>query len=133
MNEYFFAQKIIGAICHGVVLAVRSKTKDSQSVLHGKKSTAFLTTQEISGWALNFLWLGNYVRTYPQTVEKEVRAVLRDKKDFLSGPISLRRDKPMNLKNGFIVHDENYFSARWPGDAHLFRTEYLASLLAKNK
>ena len=131
VTDFFTLQKVVGAICHGVVLVARSKTKNSKSVLYGKKTTALLSTQELSAWAITRLWLGGYYRTYPITVEQEVRSVLKSAGDFNAGPIPLLRDGPLNLSRGFLVRDGNYISARWPGDAHLFGTEFVKLLVEK--
>ncbi len=125
--EFFLAGKPVGAICHGVVLAARSKTHEV-SVLHRRKTTALLAVQEISAWLLTCAWLGRYYRTYPQTVESEVKSVLSDDSNFVRGPMALLRDNPENLNRGFIVRDGNYLSARWPGDAHRFAYEFLRML-----
>ncbi|MEZ4743913.1 MAG: type 1 glutamine amidotransferase domain-containing protein [Bdellovibrionota bacterium] len=126
--DFFRKEKPVGAICHGVVLASRSIGDNGQSVLFGKKTTALLKTQELAAWALTSAWLGRYYRTYPQTVEDEVKSVLRSKSDFLKGPNPLLRDNPKALSRGFIVEDGNYISARWPGDAHLFGHSFLKLL-----
>lgn len=127
--QFFTSDKIVGAICHGVLLAARSKTKDGHSVLYGRKTTALPKWMELNAWALTALWLKNYYRTYPVSVQEEVSSLLRSKDDFLSGPLSLLRDEPDKLSRGFIVKDKNYISARWPGDAHLFAHEIHQSLL----
>jgi protease I len=128
VGKFFETKKPIGAICHGVVLAARSKTTENKSILYGLKTTALLASQEISAWLLTVLWLGNYYRTYPQTVESEVKLSLASNADFLTGPVPLLRDNPQNLSRGFVVQDRNYLSARWPGDAHLFAHKFLEML-----
>jgi len=72
--------------------------------------------------------LGDYYRTYPQTVEDEVKAVLASPEDFKpGGPLPLRDRK--NLRQlGYAVRDRNYLSARWPGDCHRFAQELLQML-----
>ena len=115
----FAAGKPVGAICHGVVLAARSQAAPGRSVLHGRRTTALLRSQELLAWNLTRLWLGDYYRTYPQTVEDEVTAALARKEDFERGPTSFSRDTP-EKPDGFAVIDGNYVSARWPGDAHRF-------------
>jgi putative intracellular protease/amidase len=127
--EFFARNQPIGAICHGVLLAARSRRSDGRSVLYGKKTTAFTKLMELTAWALTRVYLGNYYRTYPVTVEDEVRAALAAPEDFIRGPISITRDAPSNLDIGFTVRDGNYLSARWPGDAHRFANEF-ASMLA---
>jgi protease I len=125
--ECFALDKPVGAICHGVVLAARSKAPSGKSVLHGRKTTALLRRQELIAWNLTRLYLGDYYRTYPVTVEDEVRAALAQPDDFRPGPLSILRDTP-ERPNGFAVIDRNYVSARWPGDAYGF-SRVLAGLL----
>jgi protease I len=117
-----------GAICHGVVLAARSSAPDARSVLHGRRTTALLASQELLAWSLTALWMGSYYRTYPETVEAEVRRRLREGADFVRGPLPLARDRAERLSHGFALRDGNYLSARWPGDAHRFATTYCAML-----
>tara|TARA_B110000503_G_scaffold38738_2_gene63623 strand:+ start:355 stop:1095 length:741 start_codon:yes stop_codon:yes gene_type:complete len=114
----------VGAICHGVVLAARAQTEDGRSVLYGRKTTALTRNLELTAWALTAAWLGNYYRTYSETVQSEVTHALARGSDFKKGPLALRRDSPANPEWGFTVRDGNYLSARWPGDAHRFAAEY---------
>lgn len=120
----FAADRPVGAICHGVVLAARARLADGRSVLHGRRTTALTRSMELSAWAMTVLWLGDYYRTYPLTVQAEVRAALAAPGDFLAGPLPLRRDSPDDLGAGFVVRDGNYLSARWPGDAHRFAAQF---------
>jgi protease I len=120
--------KPIGAICHGVLVAARSRTAAGASFLFGKRTTALTKPQELLAWGLTRAWLGNYYRTYPSTtVEDEVRQA--KPREFDRGPWSSTRDSPGNLAAGFTVRDGSYLSARWPGDAHRFGTEF-ADLVA---
>jgi protease I len=123
----FAVGKPVGAICHGVVLAARSQASPGRSVLNGRRTTALLRSQELLAWNLTRLWLGDYYRTYPQTVEDEVTAALARPQDFERGPTSFSRDTP-DKPNGFAVIDGNYVSARWPGDAHRFSLAFAAVL-----
>ncbi len=118
ISEHFEAGKPTAAICHGVVLAARSLRADGKSILHGFKSTALLQKQEMLAWQITRAWLGNYYRTYDQSVQAEVTSALAKPGDFLEGPMPLTRDSENDLKPGFIVCDRHYLSARWPGDAH---------------
>ena len=127
----FDADKPIGAICHGVIVAARTRGADGCSVLHGRRTTALPARMELLAWRLTKLWLGDYYRTYPETVQAEVTAALARPEDFDAGPRSLRRDDPEHLARGFVVRDRNYVSARWPGDAHAYANallELVASL-----
>ena len=127
----FFARgrpgRPVGAICHGVVLAARSIAASGKSVLHGRKTTALLRSQELLAWNLTRVYLGDYYRTYPTTVEDEVTAALARPEDFQHGPLGIASDTP-ERPNGFSVVDGRYVSARWPGDAHGFSRAFAAVL-----
>jgi protease I len=127
VSHFFASNKPLGAICHGVVLVARSHL-NGKSVLSGRKTTALLEGQEMLAWVLTRIWLGRYYRTYPQTVEKEVRLNLGSSGQFLSGPLPILRDSLAHLDRGYVVRDGNYLSARWPGDAHRFAVEFLKML-----
>ncbi|HEX3552364.1 MAG TPA: type 1 glutamine amidotransferase domain-containing protein [Thermoanaerobaculia bacterium] len=115
--------KPIGAICHGVLVAARSRTVDGASLLSGKKTTALTKPLELTGWRLTRRWLGNYYRTYPETtVEDEVKQ--NGPREFVRGSLPITRDSPKHLARGFTVLDGRYLSARWPGDAHRFGSEF---------
>ena len=126
---FFAAQKPVGAICHGVVLAARSKNEQTgRSVLHDYKTTALLQSQELAAYHLTKLWLKDYYLTYATTVQKEVTASLSDPRHFIKGPMPLLRDDAHHLSRGFALLDRHYLSARWPGDAYRFATEFMKLL-----
>jgi len=117
----------VGAICHGVVLLARAiDPATGRSVLYGRRTTSLTKSLELSGWQLTRLRLGDYYRTYTQTVQDEVVSVLADASDFDAGPLLPRRDSPRHPDRGFAVRDDNYVSARWPGDAHTFARQFVA-------
>lgn len=118
----------VGAICHGVLLAARSRLPSGQSVLYGRRTTSLTKTLELTAWAMTALWLGSYYRTYPITVQAEVTAELAKPADFDGGPPAVLRDSSDNLERGFVIRDGNYLSARWPGDAHRFAHAFSAML-----
>lgn len=120
--------KPVAAICHGVVVAARAKHSSGRSVLYGRKTTALTKQLELAAWSMTRWWLGDYYRTYPQTVQDEVTDALQSAEDFRCGPPALLRDRPDKLGRGFAVRDGNYVSARWPGDAHRFAHEFLSVL-----
>lgn len=149
---FFASGKPVGAICHGVVLAARSRTADGeQSVLHGRKTTALTWAFERKAWMISRYggrwWDRDYYRTYREapgepegyrSVQAEVTRALADPGDFLdvdpalpdarrkSG--GLARDTPDDAGPAFVVVDGNYVSARWPGDAHTFARRFVELL-----
>ena len=118
----FEHRKIVGAICHGVVVLARA------GVLKGRKTTSLTRQQEMLAWNLTRLWLGSYYRTYETSVQDEVMAALSSSSDYQAGPMALLRDDPEHLARGFVVEDGDYVSARWPGDAHAFTRALLTRL-----
>ncbi len=150
-GDFFRAQKPVGAICHGVLLAARSIDPDTgQSVLHGRKTTALTWQLEKSATSLARItrfWDPAYYRTYEEqagqlagymSVEQEVSRALKEPADFLNVPSDapdfkrktsgLARDSETDATPGFVVQDGNYVSARWPGDAHGFASTFAALL-----
>ncbi len=130
--DFFARDKPVAAICHGVLLAARSRGREGKSVLFGRKTTALTRMMELTAWSLTRLYLGDYYRTYPVPVEDEVRAALKAPGDFFAGPMPLRRDSLDRPDIGFTVRDGNYLSARWPGDAHRFGSEFAAMLVERH-
>ena len=126
--DFFAADKPVAAVCHGVVAVCRSLGDDGLSVLFGRRTTALPEFMELAAWRMTRLWMGDYYRTYPVTVQAEVTAALKDSSDFLTGPRSLFRDSPGHIGRGFIVRDGNYLSARWPGDIHRYSNEFIEIL-----
>ena len=140
--RFFAADRPVAAICHGVLLAARSRDPTGRSVLHGRRTTALTWRQERTADALAHVgrpWDRDYYRTYleekdqPQgymSVEQEVTRALRSPADFIDVPgdapdhrrktSGLHRDTPDDTRAAWVVVDRNYVSARWPGDAHLF-------------
>jgi putative intracellular protease/amidase len=116
----------VGAVCHGVLLLARSiDPSTGRSALHGRRTTALTAALELGGWAMTRLWLGDYYRTYPTTVQAEVTAALASPSDFQAGPRVTLRDSPNHLGRGFTVKDGNYLSARWPGDCYRLAADYV--------
>jgi putative intracellular protease/amidase len=131
--RFFARNQPVGAICHGVLVAARSRGMDGRSVLYGRRTTALTKWMELTAWTLTYLYLGDYYRTYRTTVEDEVRGELAAPEHFVRGPFSISRDSPSHLAVGFTVRDGNYLSARWPGDAYRFSSELAAMLEPQSK
>ena len=149
----FAADKPVGAICHGVVVAARAVSPTTgRSVLHGRKTTSLTWRQEGLAWTLGRVvrfWDGDYYRTYVEApgeparsrgVEAEVTAALASPADYRDVPRTdpehrrktdgLHRDTRTDARPAFVVRDGNYVSARWPGDAHTF-AQTLADVIAE--
>jgi putative intracellular protease/amidase len=149
--DFFEAQKPAAAICHGVLLAARSRSaRTDRSVLYGYKTTALTWALENSAWKvarITRFWDPNYYRTYLEqaddpdgymSVQQEVTRELADPADFLDVPKSdpeyrrktsgLQRDSMDDPRPAFVVQDRNYISARWPGDVHTFAKAFAGLL-----
>lgn len=127
--EFFAYQKLVGAICHGTVLAARATDQQTKrSVLYEYQTTGLLKNQEMGAYYLTALWLKDYYRTYPVTVEAEVKSALRSSTQFHTGKFSLGRDSETDESPALVVEDRNYLSARWPGDAHTFAKRFFQQL-----
>jgi len=154
---FFEADKPVGAICHGVLLAARSiSPRTGLSVLHGRRTTALTWQQERTAWRLNRYagryWDPDYYRTYREgagepegfwSVEAEVKRLLAKPEDFLDVPrddphrfartSGIAFDSLENPKPAWVVRDGNYVSARWPGDVHTFAKTFLQLLATPDK
>jgi putative intracellular protease/amidase len=122
--------RVVGAICHGVVVLARTRDASGASVLAGMKTTCLPKYMERSAYMLTFWKLGKYYRTYPEYVEDEVRAALADPAaQFQRGPRTMtKRGTASDDAPAFVVEDGRYVSARWPGDAYLFAKRFIAKL-----
>jgi putative intracellular protease/amidase len=143
VTGFFEANKPVAAICHGVLLAARSISKQTgRSALYGYRTTALTWALERSAWSLARVmrfWDPNYYRTYLEqdgqpdgfmSVQQEVTRALARAEDFRDVPATdpdyrrktsgLQRDSIDDATPAFVVRDRNYVSARWPGDAHTF-------------
>jgi putative intracellular protease/amidase len=147
---FFDADKPVGAICHGVVLAARSVSPATgQSVLYGRKTTALPWEMERKAWRLmqwaGRFWDAGYYRTYRESasdapgfwsVQAEVTRALACDEDFLEVPedaehrflktSGMFRDSPYDARAAWVVSDGNYVSARWPGDVYAFANKLAA-------
>ncbi|MGP0061788.1 MAG: type 1 glutamine amidotransferase domain-containing protein [Beijerinckiaceae bacterium] len=149
--QFFEAGLPVAAICHGVLLAARSRASNSNHcVLFGRRTTALTWALERKGWSVGRIfrfWDPGYYRTYDDgagnpagfmSVQQEVTRALARPADFLDvaadAPDRTRkvsgmvRDTWEDDSAAFVVRDGNYVSARWPGDAHTFARRFAAVL-----
>ena len=110
-KEAFAARQPVSAICHGVLPLARA------GVLRGRRTTALTHIQEEIAVRLTSPALPGHYRTYPISVEDEVRQRIGKSGRFERGPLFPRYASSKSPNAGFVVQDGNYFSARWPGDA----------------
>ena len=152
VTDFFAAGLPVAAICHGVLLAARSRTEGGRSVLFGRRTTALTWALERAGWRVGRIvrfWDPNYYRTYDDgpgkpvgymSVQQEVTRALARPQDFIDVPADdpdykrktsgMTRDTWDDDRPAFVVRDGHYVSARWPGDAHTFAKQF-ATLLAE--
>ena len=117
MVEFFKQGKVIGSICHGMLVLARAIDPETgKSVLWDYKVTALTKDLEFSGYALTFWLLGKRYRTYECYVADEVRGVLKDRKNFKNGPLMVWP---------FIVQDRNLLTSRWPLDAPRYARRFV--------
>lgn len=127
--QFFATPKPIAAICHGVLVAARSKRADGTSVLHGVRTTCLPKYMERSAYLATFWLRGRYYRTYDAYVEEEVTAALAKPEDFERGPRELsKRGTRDDDTHAFVVEDGRYVSGRWPGDAYLIGKKLIERL-----
>jgi putative intracellular protease/amidase len=127
--RFFDSSRPIAAICHGVLVAARSRRADGRSVLHGTRTTCLPKYMERSAYLATWWRRGRYYRTYPAYVEDEVTAALAAPEDFVRGPRTLSsRGTRDDDGPAFVVEDGRYVSARWPGDAYLFARKLIDRL-----
>ena len=153
VEAFFAADKPVGAICHGVLLAARTiDPATGRSVLYDRRTTALTWRLESSASALARVarfWDPGYYRTYADqpgqpkgymSVQQEVTRALADPTQFEDAPAGgpdgrlktsgLSRDTAEDSRPAFVVRDGRYVSARWPGDAHSFARTFAEVLEA---
>lgn len=118
--EALHQNKIVGAICHGVLVLARTIDPETRrSVLYGHRLTGLTKRLERTGYYLTAWRLGDYYRTYPEYVEDEVITALKEPGDFQRGG---------SIWKPFVVEDGNLITARYPEDAHLFAEKLIERL-----
>ena len=110
-KEAFAANQPVSAICHGVLPLARA------GLLKGKRTTALTHIMEEIAVRLTAKALPGHYRTYPISVETEVRQRIGKTGKFERGGLFPRYAGSKAPNAGFVVQDGNYLSARWPGDA----------------
>ncbi len=135
--------RVVGAICHGTVVAARAVSdRTGKSVLFGRRTTSLTWAQERLATRIanvTRFWDPGYYRTYREargepagyrSVQAEVTRALEKPEDYEDVAASdpdfaiktdgRHRDTADDARCAFVVTDGPYVSARWPGDAHTF-------------
>jgi putative intracellular protease/amidase len=111
--QFYEANKIMGAICHGSIVLARTKNPETgKSIIYNKTVTGLIKRLEKIAYYITAWKLGDYYRTYPEYTEDEISRSLKDKSQFKRGGL--------NAKKPFVCIDENIVTARWPEDAYLY-------------
>jgi putative intracellular protease/amidase len=153
--EFFAAGLPVAAVCHGVLLAARSRAAHDRSVLYGRRTTALTWAFERKAGQVGRIvrfWDPHYYRTYQDrpgdpkgfmSVQQEVTRELAGPQDFVDVPpdapdyrrkiSGMVRDTFDDDSAAFVVRDGNYVSARWPGDAHTFAKTFAAMLAERER
>jgi len=131
--SFFDQEKLVAAICHGVLLAARSISKHTKTARGRSRASRGSGIPTTTGLIRS--------RTGSQrgmSVQQEVTRALARPDDFRDVPKTdpdyrqktsgLQRDSMDDETPAFVVRDRNYVSARWPGDAHTF-AKTLAGML----
>lgn len=121
--QFIRQEKCVGAICHGLLVLARAVDPDSgRSVLYEYKTTSLTKLLERIGYASTFWLLGRRFRTYDAYVEEEVRAALKEQRQYSSGLIPFPH----------VVVDRNLVTARyWLFDADAYSKTFADVLQEK--
>jgi putative intracellular protease/amidase len=131
--RFWALRKPVAAICHGVLVLARTIVPETgRSVLFDRRTTCLPAYMEKAAHFATFWKLGDYYRTYPETVEEEVTRTLAHPEQFVRGPVTLlRRGSEDDASSAFVVDDGHYLSARWPGDAYRLAKLFGDKILAR--
>ena len=110
-KQAFVMKQPVSAICHGVLPLARA------GVLKGRRTTALTHIMEEISVRLTAKALPGHYRTYPISVEDEVRQRIKPGGRFERGGLFPRYSGSKAPEAGFVLRDGHYLSARWPGDA----------------
>lgn len=118
--EFFRQSKLVGAICHGVLVAARTTDPSTEkSVLCGYKVTAPPKSLDRFAYRFDSMVTKHGYIMYPKCVEDEVRGCLDNDQDYQPGPF---------FTQAFVVCDRNLVSSRTYVDAEVFAERFVAEL-----
>lgn len=127
VGAFWALERPVAAICHGVLLLARAADpRTGAPALAGVPTTCLPAYMELLAWGITAWKLGDYYRTYPQTVQDEVAAAGAR---VQRGPITLFTRGTADSDAGtFLVEHGRYVSGRWPGDAYALARALIARL-----
>lgn len=118
--EFRQAGKVIGAICHGVLIPARAiDPATGRSVLDGHSATTLTLPLEKWAFRITFLRVGRRYRTYWKYTETEVRRAVGSSGAMLRGE---SKEKP------FAVDDGPFVTGRYPLDVPLYAETFVKKL-----
>lgn len=121
-------KKVVGAICHGTIVLARAiDPSTGKSVLFQRKSTCLPKYMEKTAYFMTAWKLGRYYRTYDIYVEDELCQAMNNPKEQFN-PGTCNTFASLDPKYAYVCVDDNYVSARWPGDAYLYAKTILEKI-----
>ena len=118
--QFWQQGKLIGAICHGVLVASRTiNPQTGHSILYGHKVTAAPKLLDRTAFLLDSWLIKRGYIMYSRCVADEVRACLERPEDF-----STER----NPLVPYVVSDGNLITSSWYMDAELFAERFADAL-----
>lgn len=118
--EFKRARKLIGAICHGVLVPARAiDPQTGKSVLDGHSATTL--TLPLEKWAFRVTWfrVGRRYRTYWKYTETEVREAVGEHGSIQRGH---------SFEEPFVVEDGQFVTGRYPPDVPLYAETFVKKL-----
>jgi putative intracellular protease/amidase len=118
--ELFHQHKLVGAICHGILVLARSiDPLTGKSVLYGHKLTVLPKSLDRLAYRLDSLTVKHGYIMYPNCVAEEVRSCLARQEDVIKGP---------GIRAPFVVSDGNLVTSRWYMDAGVFAERFVQQM-----
>jgi len=118
--QFWRQGKLIGAICHGVLVLARTiDPQTGHSLLFGRKVTALPRSLDRAAFLSDSWLLKRGYIMYSDCVADEVRACLERPEDFATGP---------SILAPYVVSDGNLVTSRWYLDAELFAERFAEAL-----
>lgn len=131
--EFNAEEKIVASICHGVLLAARSKDPAGRSVLGGHKVTTVPAKSENQVQKMCAKRMGHprFGKPNDMTAEEEIRELMAGEGELVIVKMPLLKDSPGKDRRGLCFVDGNIITARMPHDAWSFARSVAEQLDAR--